>query len=342
MGLFVKGFLIENKPKGDDPMTKRKYGIVMFVLLVGFLLAVSVQAADKYKGYARGEMFITAQELNQLMQANDPKLVVLAVAGKTEYFTGHIPGSFNIWRPDYEAPPATQGGVTDNIVDAAGFTKLMQGLGIDADSKVVVYDHKYDATRLWWAFFYYGKTDVRVLDGGIKAWTKAGFKTDLVAGGKTPRQGTWVGKVTYPSLRVESADILALKDNAGAQLWDVREDKEFCGEDLRKGAFRAGRIPWSVQADWVHVKTKANDAEWVTAAEAQKAIEKLGFDPGKQQYFYCQSGVRTTQMISTLYALGYPIEKLHNYDGSWIGWSKDDKLPLEKGCPDTTKAPWQK
>jgi thiosulfate/3-mercaptopyruvate sulfurtransferase len=47
-------------------------------------------------------------------------------------------------------------------------------------------------------------------------------------------------------------------------------------------------------------------------------------------------------MISTLYALGYPMEKLHNYDGSWIGWSKVDKLPLEKGCPDATKAPWQK
>jgi 3-mercaptopyruvate sulfurtransferase SseA len=32
--------------------------------------------------------------------------------------------------------------VTDNIIDAAGFTKLMQGLGIDANSKVVLYDHK--------------------------------------------------------------------------------------------------------------------------------------------------------------------------------------------------------
>ena len=168
-------------------MTKTRFGIFVSVLLVGLFVATSARAADKYKGYARGEMFITAQELSQLMQANDPKLVVLAVASKTEYFTGHIPGAFHIWRPDYEAPPETQGGVTDNIIDAAGFTKLMQGLGIDADSKVVVYDHKYDATRLWWAFFYYGKTDVRVLDGGIKAWTKNGGKTDLMAGGKVVR-----------------------------------------------------------------------------------------------------------------------------------------------------------
>jgi thiosulfate/3-mercaptopyruvate sulfurtransferase len=320
----------------------RKKIWVTVILLLSLTLAVSVQAAEKYKGYARGEMFVTAQELNQLMQAKDPKLVVIAVASKTEYYSGHIPGAFHIWRPDYEAPAETQGGVTDNLVDAKGFTRLMQGLGVDADSRVVVYDHKYDATRIWWGFFYYGKTDVRILDGGIKAWTKAGYKTDLLAGGKASRPGTWVAKLTYPSMLVDSPVIMALKDNAKAQLWDVREDKEFCGNEIKSGAHRAGRVPWAVQADWVNVKEKGNDAEWVTAVEAQKTLKNLGFDPGKQQYFYCQSGVRTTQMIFTLYALGWPMEKLHHYDSSWIGWSLDSKLPLEKGCPDTTPAPWQK
>ena len=64
-------------------------------LLLSLSLAVSAQAAEKYKGYARGEVFITAQELNQLMEKKDPKLVVIAVASKTEYYSGHIPGSFN-------------------------------------------------------------------------------------------------------------------------------------------------------------------------------------------------------------------------------------------------------
>jgi len=323
-------------------MKKKAYVVSTLVLLVSLMLTGGVLAAEKYKGYARGEIFITAQEVNQLMQAKDPKLVVIAVASKTEYYSGHIPGSFHLWRPDYEADPKTQGGVTDNIIQPEGYTKLMQGLGIDPDSKVVVYDHKYDATRLWWAFYYYGKTDVRILDGGIKAWKNAGFSTDLVTAGKVSRQGTWVAKLTYPAMRVDTPDIMALKDRTDVQLWDVREDKEFCGNTTKEGAFRPGRIPWGVQADWVNVKVKGNDTEWLPAAEAQKVIEKLGFDPSKNQYFYCQSGVRTTQMISTLYGLGWPMEKLYNYDGSWIAWSKDDKLPIEKGCPDTTPAPWQK
>ena len=168
----------------------RKGAVVLtLVLLVGFVLTSAVLAAEKYKGYARGEIFITAQDLNQLMQAKDPKLVIIAVASKTEYYSGHIPGAFHIWRPDYEADPKTQGGVTDNLIQPEGFTKLMQGLGVDPDSKVVVYDHKYDATRIWWAFYYYGKTDVRILDGGMAAWKKAGYTTDLVTGGTAARPG---------------------------------------------------------------------------------------------------------------------------------------------------------
>ena len=285
-------------------MPKRLFMAVLLILLAGFALSLAADAAEKYKGYARGEIFITAQELNQLMQAKDPKLVVIAVASKKEYYSGHIPGSFHLWRPDYEADPKTQGGVTDNIIEPEGYTSLMQKIGVDPDSKVVVYDHKYDATRLWWAFYYYGKTDVRIFDGGIKAWTRAGYATDLVAGGKAARLGTWVAKLTYPKMRVDTPDVIDLKDRADVQLWDVREDKEFCGNSIKEGAFRAGRIPWGVQADYVLVKTKENESEWRPAAEVQKTMEKLGFDPNKQQYFYCQSGVRCTNWISTLYALG--------------------------------------
>ena len=323
-------------------MRKKILAIFILALLAAFVLVATTQAADEYKGYARGEIFITAQELNQLIQAKDPKLVVIAVASKTEYYSGHLPGSFQLWRPDYGADPKTQGGVTDNLIEPEGYTKLMQKIGVDPDSKIVVYDHKYDATRLWWAFYYYGKTDVRILDGGIKAWTQAGFSTDMVAGGKAAKAGTWVAKVTYPKMRVDTPEVLGTKDRADAQLWDVREDKEFCGDTIKEGAHRAGRIPWGVQADYVLVKTKENHSEWQSAGDVQKNMEKLGFDPQKQQYFYCQSGVRCTNWISTLYAMGWSMEKLHNYDGSWIAWSLNQKLPIEIGCPDTTPAQWQK
>jgi thiosulfate/3-mercaptopyruvate sulfurtransferase len=65
----------------------------------------------------------------------------------------------------------------------------------------------------------------------------------------------------------------------------------------------------------------------------QPLLRELGADPKKDQYFYCQSGVRSTQGLFALYLSGWPLEKLHNYDSSWIGWSKDANLPLEAGLP---------
>ena len=37
--------------------------------------------------------------------------------------------------------------------------------------------------------------------------------------------------------------------------------------------------------------------------------------------FYCQSGVRTTQLIFGLTLAGWQSAQLRNYDGSWVEWS---------------------
>jgi thiosulfate/3-mercaptopyruvate sulfurtransferase len=312
-------------------MKKQVYTFFLMAAMLVASVAVASAAQSGYKGYARGGALITAHELKTLIDAKDPNLVVLAAENEVEYRMGHIPGSFKVDRPDYEAPAETQNGVTGNLIDAHGFTKLAQGLGITKNSKVVVYDTKYDATRLWWAFYYYGKTDVRVLDGGIKAWKDSGYETEIMASEQN-RFGNFVAKITYPRLRVDTPEILTLKDAAKGQLWDDRDKKEYCGEELKKGAHRKGRIPWGKFADWEIFKKKDNKAEWLTAAQAQTVLNKLGADPKKNQYFFCQSGVRSTQALFTFYLLGWSLDKLHNYDSSWIGWSKDQSLPIVSGC----------
>lgn len=303
--------------------------------LLFFSAAGSYAGQSGYKGFTRGDALITVQELKGLLDAGDPSLVILAAEGTTGYRAGHIPGAYQVDRPDYEAPPDTQNGVTGNIIDAAGFTDLARRLGINRDSKVVVYDVKYDATRIWWAFAYYGKSGVRVLDGGIKAWKEAGYPVEILAPDAPAQPGNFVAEVVLPHLRVDTPDIAGLLDNPAAQLWDNRSIEEFSGAEIKKGAYRAGRIPGSVHSEWTLFKKKENRAEWLTAAEMQPLLRRLGFDPEKEQYFYCQSGVRTTQVLFALYLSGWPLEKLHNYDSSWIGWSKDDSLPLVAGVAST-------
>ena len=309
----------------------KKFIAVISTVLIALVAAIALAGQGQYKDYPRGHALITVQELKSLIDAKDPQLVILAAENSVEYRLGHIPGSHQLDRPAIEAPPETQNGVTGNIIDATGFTKLTKSLGINPDSKVVVYDTKYDATRLWWAFTYYGKGDVRVLDGGIKAWKAAGYPLDILAPAPPQRSGTFSARVALPSLRVDTADIVAAQDNVKAQLWDNRDIREFTGEELKKGAYRAGRIPGSRHSDWILFKKKENSAEWLPAAELQSVLRKLGYDKNREQYFYCQSGVRSTQAIFALYLAGWPLEKLHNYDSSWIGWSKDGNLPIVTG-----------
>ncbi len=308
--------------------------IFLMILSLLSLLTINGYAEQgSYKGYPRGNALINVQELKRLIDANDPRLVILAAENSIEYRLGHIPGSHQVDRPAIEAPPETQNGVTGNIVDAASFTKLTRSLGINRDSIVVVYDTKYDATRLWWAFAYYGKSDVRVLDGGIKAWKDAGYQVDLLAPDAPVRSGNFIAKVSLSSLRVDTSEIIAAQGSGKAQIWDNRDLKEFTGEELKKGAYRAGRIPGSGHSNWVLFKKKENPAEWLSAAELQTVLHKLGYDRRSDQYFYCQSGVRSTQALFALYLAGWPLDKLHNYDSSWIGWSKDKNLPIVSGLP---------
>ena len=312
-------------------MIKKIISMNMAVVMLLLTATVIMAGESGYKGFPRGDALITAKELKGLIDHHDPKLVILAAENNIEYRLGHIPGSYQVDRPAIEAPPETQNGVAGNIIDAASFTRLAQSLGISRDSTVVVYDSKYDATRLWWAFTYYGKGNVRVLDGGVKAWRDAGYSVDLLAPEKA-KPGNFTAAVSHPGLRVETTDILKLKKSTKAQLWDNRDRKEYCGEELKKGAVRAGRIPWGNHSDWALFKYKSNQAEWLNAAGVKAVLEKQGYDVAKEQYFFCQSGVRSTQAIFALYLSGWPLDKLHNYDSSWIGWSRDLSLPIETGC----------
>jgi thiosulfate/3-mercaptopyruvate sulfurtransferase len=318
-------------------MNTKPFRSLLTAVALLFLTTVGALAEQPgYKGFPRGNALITAHELKQLIDAGKPGLVDLAAENGLEYLQGHIPGSFQVDRPDIEAPPETQQGVTGNLIDAAGFTSLVRKLGINRTSTIVVYDTKYDATKLWWAFTYYGKGDVRVLDGGIKAWKGAGYPVDHVAPELPKTPGTFAAKVTVPSLRVNTPEIVALHSKAAGQLWDNRDIKEFTGEELKKGAYRAGRIPFSSHSDWALFKKKENQAEWLAASDVEALLNRLGYDRKKQQYFYCQSGVRSTQALFALYLAGWPLEQLHNYDSSWIGWSKDKSLPLATGLPAAT------
>jgi thiosulfate/3-mercaptopyruvate sulfurtransferase len=305
--------------------------IVAAIAVLALLLPGIAAAADKYKGYEKGDALITAQELKQLIDAKDPKLLILAVADAASYrLPGHIPGAIRVWRPDYEIPQGTKYPFEGMMLEQAEFQTFARKFGVNNDTKLVIYDHQYDATRVWWGFFLFGK-EARVLDGGFQAWKAAGYDTDTLAPSDPPA-GNFTAKAPNARLTAVMADVAAAEKDANIQLWDTREKTEWTGEELKKGAYRKGRIPWAKFFNWKEFKKPVVEGEKFTefkpAADAVAVLQKFGVDKAKDQIFYCQSAVRTTTHIFVMYMLGWDMNKLRNYDGSWIEWSFHEKNPL--------------
>lgn len=287
-----------------------------------------------YKGFERGEALITVEELNGRIRDDDSNLVLLAVVDPFSYRAGHIPGSVNVWRPDYEPEVGERYPFDGMILNRDEFQEFARSLGIDDDSQIVVYDDKYDATRVWWAFYLYGKTDVRVLDGGYPAWKAAGHDTDMsLTRGKADRRGDFVAELPRRGWNASMDDVWRARTSQDIQLWDTREPDEWSGATTVGDATRAGRIPWANFQSWQEYRVAIDDKPtgFKTAPETQAVIDEFAMSPDKDQIFYCQSGVRTTTAIFTLYLMGWDPDRLHNYDGSWLEWSYNEDNPIVVG-----------
>jgi len=314
-------------------MSRLKTSILLGAAVI-LAVAIQASAADRYKGFERAEALITVQELKQLREAKDPKLVILGVVEPIFFGAGHIPGAVNIWRPDYELKVGEPYPFEGMILDRTQFQDFARGLGIDNDSRVVVYDEKYDATSVWWAFFLYGKTDVRVLDGGYPAWKAAGYATESsLSGTRAARVGNFVARQHGAGWLASMEDVRRAQAASDVRVWDAREPAEWSGAEKKGNASRAGRIPWAAFQSWQEYRTKIDGkaTAFKTAAEIQQVIDKFGMDRHQTHIFYCQSGVRSTTALFALYLMGWSPGRLFNYEGSWLEWSYYNQNPLLTG-----------
>ena len=134
------------------------------------------------KDTLKSSALIEADSLLLIQDQND--FVIIDFRNPEDFLKAHIPGAVNIWRTDLENPNYPYGGMMPEKKD---FEQLLGELGIHNNHQLVVYDDKgsVDAARLWWLFRYYYINDVRVLNGGLRAWREAGGPVSV---GKTTTQ----------------------------------------------------------------------------------------------------------------------------------------------------------
>ncbi|MFO7648916.1 sulfurtransferase [Halomonas sp. 3H] len=268
---------------------------------------------------------ITATELADALEgARPPRLLDCRArlgdpdAGHGLWWAAHLPGSVHLdLDRDLAAPPG-QGG-RHPLPSTAAFTATLQRLGITPELPVVVYDDmggQLAAARAWWMIACWaGHPDVRLLDGGLKAWLGAGG--ELAEGDRSPlRPSDWT-PVFDDTRRVDADQVFSGR----ALKVDARSRERFRGEAEPIDPV-AGHIPGAVCRP---------SADNLTAEGRFKSPSRLAAElpEAEEAVAYCGSGVTACHTILAYAVAGRPLPRL--YPGSWSEWIRDPARPVATG-----------
>ena len=285
---------------------------------------------------------ITAAEFAEIL-APPARPVVLDVRypgiglpddGYDQYLAGHVPGAAYVSLDDALAAPHVPG-VTGRhpLPEAAVLQAAMRAAGVSAARPVVVYDdwRSIAAARAWWLLRWAGHDDVRVLDGGWRAWRAGGG--DVETGEVRPEPGDLVveprGRAVVDA---EGAERIA----ATGVLLDARPANRYRGEDETIDPV-AGHIPGAHSLPALSLM--ADDGRFLPAERLAERFGAVGVrgDAGGRDGgvrgvgIYCGSGLQACHVALAAAACGAVADPAV-YAGSWSEWITDPTRPVARGA----------
>jgi thiosulfate/3-mercaptopyruvate sulfurtransferase len=283
--------------------------------------------------------------------AADWHLLEVACDGFDAYRASHIPGAAYLDTRQFEQLPFW------NTVPDAELRRVLQLAGVGADSTVVLYGRNMlAAARVAQLMLVAGVPDVRLLDGGMRAWCAAGqaLRSGMEAEGVSPdaNAGVRVGAdgddrtdgdagdtqparfAARPDYLLNTAQAKALRLQPGSALVSIRTRAEYLGETSGYGYIAArGEIAGAL---WGHAGTDGDvhsmgnfqDAlgRMKPAAEIAALWREAGVRPEMQIAFYCGTGWRASLAFFYAWLMGW--ERISVYDGGWFEWSSDPTHPV--------------
>jgi thiosulfate/3-mercaptopyruvate sulfurtransferase len=279
-----------------------------------------------------GDALIDTRELDAVLRnVSAPRLVLLDVRWRLGgpspaelYASGHLPGAVAV---DLDRDLAALVGDGRRgrhpLPEPGALQEALRRWGIDEESSVVAYDDAdgSSAARAWWLLRWAGLRDVRVLDGGIAAWTAAGLP--LTTNMPAPEPTNVV--VRPGAMPVLDATGVAELVARGGVLLDARVEPRYRGE-VEPVDPVAGHIPGARSAP-----TSGNvdaSGRFLSPKQLRERFAGLGVEPGQAVAAYCGSGVAAAQEVLALHLAGVPAAL---YAGSWSEWVADPSRPIETG-----------
>ncbi|MER5774093.1 sulfurtransferase [Streptomyces sp. NPDC002039] len=240
------------------------------------------------------------------------------------YEAGHLPGAVYVDLDHELAGPVSAKGLGGRhpLPDPEAFGAVMRRAGVRAGVPVVAYDggQGWAAARAWWLLRWTGHTDVRVLDGGLTAWTAA--EGTVTTDTPTPTEGDF--KPNPGAMEVLDADGAAALARSGVLL-DARAGERYRGE-VEPIDRVGGHVPGAVSAP-----TSENvdaDGRFLSTEALRARFEALGAAGEGPVGVYCGSGVSGAHEVLALDVAGIASAL---YAGSWSDWSSDPARPVATG-----------
>lgn len=273
---------------------------------------------------------IKSEELANLISNSDLVLIDARNSSnpKNTYEKGHLKGA------RFVDPNLELADIKENLAEGGrhplpkleDFCKTLGKLGIQAESRVVVYDDQNGANaaaRFWWMLRAVGHEKVQVLEGGFQAALAVGV----------PVSTHWEEPIPNPPYSAEHWTLgIATMDEVEEVAWDkdhliidVRSQERYRGESEPIDLI-AGHIPGAENVPYTeNMDEKGN---FLSPKELRDRYEGLLGDlPNEHIIVHCGSGVTACHTLLALDHAGLGIPKL--YVGSWSEWSRNDK-PIGK------------
>ena len=278
----------------------------------------------------KSSQLISPNELNEQLGRDELRIVDCrfdlgdSSSGRRDYESAHIPGAvFMDLNDDLASNPDEKTG-RHPLPDVETIAKTIGRLGIDNSTSLVVYDggNGAMAARAWWIFRWLGHSDVRLLDGGLSAWSASDFilsRTHVAC-----RPANFVAEVRK-ELVITTSEICADMENVELlNILDARDAARFAGdhEPIDKVA---GHIPGARNLPFV--ESLKDDGRWKNSDQLRELWSRhLGGDSGAEWVAMCGSGVTACHLALSAIEAGYREPRL--YVGSWSEWIRDPERPI--------------
>ena len=233
----------------------------------------------------------------------------------------HIPGAR---RFDIEAFSDPEGGLPHMVPSQGRFARLIGGLGVGNDSRVICYDQSglVCAARAWWLLGLFGHDRTQVLNGGLPAWQEASLPVE--AGDAALAEPARF----FPRLRAQRlvglGDMIAI--TAGerqAVVIDARSRARFdaTAPEPRPG-LPGGHIPGSASLPFTELL--GPDRRMLPREALRERFAAVGIDGSQPVVTSCGSGVTASVLSLALSVAGFAPGAM--FDGSWTEWASHPGL----------------